>query len=129
MGCDPALEEAFSASWDYVVASYTEWGAAGPESASHICRRLLELISELRDAGYDRTLRAGQSVSTFIVSRSRAHGMQQDQPSIALYPRDDRVLVTPSWLPDRKRDALAIGYECDPRLIELLDELVSRPIT
>mgnify|MGYP003454220544 CR=1 FL=1 len=121
MGCDPALEDAFAASWDYLVVFYTEWGARSRWSGP-----LLELIDELRDAGYDRTLRAGQSLTTFIVSRSHAHGMQQGQPSIALWPRDEQLIVTPSWLPARK---LAIGYDCDPRLIELLDELVSRPIT
>lgn len=123
MSCEPALEAAFVDSWDRMERFYAEW-ATSPWAAP-----LLDLIGELRDAGYDRTLRAGQSMTTFIVSRSRAHGMQRDQPSVSLSPRDDRLIVVPSWIQYRKRDALAIGYECDPRLIEILDELVAQPIT
>ncbi len=123
MSCEPELEAALVASWDSMVEFYADWVSsrwAGP---------LLELIGELRDAGYDRQLRAGQSMTTFVVSRSRVHGMQQDQASVALSPRDEHVIVIPSWRQYRKRDALAIGYECDPRLIEILDELVAYPIS
>ncbi len=122
MSCEPEVEAAFVASWDRMVVFYEDW-ADKPWA-----RPLLDLIDELREAGYDRTLRAGQSMSTFIVSRSRVHGMPQDQASVALSPRDDRVIVIPSWRQYRKRDALAVRYECDPRLIEILDELVAYPI-
>ena len=33
--------------------------------------RVLQFIAELRQAGYDRKLRAGQTIDIFIVSRSR----------------------------------------------------------
>jgi hypothetical protein len=42
-----------------------------------------EFLHQLRAAGFDKTLRAGQSMTTLIVSRSRRHGMRSGQPSIA----------------------------------------------
>lgn len=45
--------------------------------------RVLQLICQLRQAEYDRTLRAGQSMYTLVLSRSRRHGLRIDQASIA----------------------------------------------
>jgi len=44
--------------------------------------RVFQFIAQLRQAGYDRKLRAGQSLEVFIVSRSRDHGLRPDQPRI-----------------------------------------------
>jgi hypothetical protein len=44
--------------------------------------RVLIFIAQLRRAGYDRKLRAGQTVDMFIVSRSRRHGLRPDQPFV-----------------------------------------------
>ena len=54
---------------------------------------VVEFIVILRYAGYDRLLRAGQSVDTFIVSRSRKHGLRPEQPSIGFNLRDGRIMV------------------------------------
>jgi hypothetical protein len=40
------------------------------------------LVAQMREKGYDRSLRAGQSLSSLIVSRSRRHGLRDDQPFI-----------------------------------------------
>jgi hypothetical protein len=45
--------------------------------------QVLTFISELRGAGYERTLRAGQSLFSLLVSRSRRHGLSAGQPYIA----------------------------------------------
>jgi hypothetical protein len=45
--------------------------------------RVLQFIAELRQAGYDQKLRAGQSIDIFIVSRSRCHGLRPDQSRVA----------------------------------------------
>ena len=45
--------------------------------------QMLPLIRNMRVRGYDRNLRAGQSMITLIVSRSREHGLRDDQPSVA----------------------------------------------
>ncbi len=43
------------------------------------------LIATMRSKGFDRTLRAGTSLWTLIVSRSRRHGLQRGQPSIQFW--------------------------------------------
>lgn len=48
----------------------------------------------MRERGYDRTLRAGQSLLTFIVSRSRRHGLRADQPRIVFDFHDNGMDVT-----------------------------------
>jgi hypothetical protein len=44
---------------------------------------VLPFIAELRRAGYDRTLRAGQSIWSMIVSRSRRPRVRPDQPVVS----------------------------------------------
>lgn len=52
---------------------------------------LLDFVNQLRRDGYDRKLRAGQSLFAFTVSRSRRHGLRPDQPWIA-FQFHDRVM-------------------------------------
>jgi hypothetical protein len=69
------IEGEFIESWDHIERFYDERNfPPGPQ--------VLELIKHLRSQGYDRTLRAGQSMFTFILSRSRRHGLRADQSSI-----------------------------------------------
>jgi hypothetical protein len=60
--------------------------------------QVLEFISQLRAAGYDQTLRAGTSLYTLLVSRSRRHGLRPTQPYIAFSfggaPFTGRVIAT-----------------------------------
>jgi hypothetical protein len=42
------------------------------------------MIHAMREAGYDRRLRAGQSMTSLGLSRSRRHGLLRDQPCIWL---------------------------------------------
>lgn len=73
------LEEAFLRSWDGMEGSfdgmilYSGWG--------HM-KHMLTLIRLLRERGYDRKLRAGQSMTSFILSRSLEHGLREGQPSL-----------------------------------------------
>ena len=60
---------------------------------------VLPFIAELRRAGYDRKLRAGQSIGSLIVSRSRRPRVRPEQPVVSfqfhentmeMYARDQR---------------------------------------
>jgi hypothetical protein len=64
------IEGEFLVSWDAIERYY----AAIHRPISPIA---LTFIATLRHAGFDHTLRAGQSMWTFIVSRARHHGMGQ----------------------------------------------------
>ena len=70
------IEGDFILSWDHMEEWYGEW------SNTPSTPKVLELIAQMRKRGYDRTLRAGQSTYTFMVSRSRQHGLREDQPCI-----------------------------------------------
>jgi hypothetical protein len=58
--------------------------------------KVLNLVRELREKGFDKKLRAGQSLYTFMLSRSKNHGLTQDQNFIAVTFRidKDKMIVT-----------------------------------
>ncbi len=56
-------------------------------------QRVLQFIAQLRGAGYDRKLRAGQSLDMFVVSRSRRHGLRPDQPRVVFCFHNDGMDV------------------------------------
>lgn len=68
------IESDFIQSWNLTEQIYNS-------SEQHIprVRFILELIKELRERGYDRQLRAGTQLLTFIVSRARFDGLKQGQ--------------------------------------------------
>lgn len=124
MGCDPELEAEFVASWDMMIRFYERDFIPDPNWAW--LAPLRDLLVELRSHGYDRRLRAGQSLYSFIVSRSRQHGLVAGQPSIALRPNrtPPRIDVDAT-----QRFSIALDGRIDSRLRAALDELVAQPIT
>ena len=89
------IEDAFAQSWDWIEQFYRDdllseetwrWLGAMPN-----------LISALRQRGYDRTLRAGQSLFILVLSRSREHGLRDNQPFVAIeLQRDGSMKLTAS---------------------------------
>lgn len=69
------LEGEFMRSWDGIEVFYREDGGDYFESAR-------AFIRDMREAGYDRVLRAGQSMSIMGISRSREQGLRDDQPKL-----------------------------------------------
>ena len=70
------VEGEFIQSWDKVVGAYDRY------LTSEDTPEILNLITQMREAGYDKKLRAGQSLFTLVLSRSRRHGLRHDQPRI-----------------------------------------------
>lgn len=70
------IEGEFILSWDYIENFYQEL-----ELEKKI--EILKLIKQMREQGFDKTLRAGQSLYTMILSRSRRHGLRDNQNSIS----------------------------------------------
>lgn len=82
-------KSAFEMSWD-VTEAFFENGAVESARVRPICG----LIAELREAGFDSALRAGQSLYSLELSRSREHELRPEQSYIFLSPdRDGRVAV------------------------------------
>lgn len=69
------LEGEFVRSWDAIESFYQE------DHGEHFAPARA-FIRELREAGYDRRLRAGQSMSIMGLSRSRDQGLRDEQPRI-----------------------------------------------
>lgn len=100
---DDSIESEFLQSWDGVQQFY--------RSHLHSWRKCLVLlfIASLRRAGYDRKLRAGHSLYSLVLSRSRHYGLSAKQPRVGFEFRgvimyivstDDRGHEDKmSWLP------------------------------
>jgi hypothetical protein len=59
-------------------------------------RTRLRFIAALRAAGFDHELRAGQALWSFILSRSRRHGLRQNQPYV-VFDLHDQEMVMQVW--------------------------------
>jgi hypothetical protein len=117
------VEGEFVASWDEVVAFYDGL----PDHWARTKRDAAAFIARLRESGFDRTLRAGQSLTRLILSRSRRHGLRDSQDWIAFDFHIGEVRV--STLLDRVQQPWVIpGIDLPADLIDLLERLEARPI-
>jgi len=82
------VEGEFICSWDWIGEFYRE-ELAHWEWSKH----MVELLAQMRRAGFDRTLRAGQSMYTLMLSRSRRHGLRDEQPFISIDISDQGLSV------------------------------------
>lgn len=77
---DPVVEAEFIASWDRMIHFFDQFLIPGSWGW---LASIIPFIQELRKEGYDRKLRAGQSMTTFVLSRSIRHGLHEGQASLA----------------------------------------------
>ncbi len=70
------IEGEFILSWDSIEDFYRELNL-------DISSEILQLIRQMRDKGFEKTLRAGQSLYTLVLSRSRRHGLRPNQDSVS----------------------------------------------
>jgi hypothetical protein len=75
---DDSLQREFIQSWDQVQQFYRSF-----DNSWWMKGIVLLFIAALRRAGYDRKLRAGNSLYSLILSRSRLHGLRAEQPFVA----------------------------------------------
>ena len=109
----------FLASWDHMEGFYRESMKGYMEIDP-----VLDLMKDLREKGYDETLRAGQSLSTLMLSRSRRHGLRPEQKFIAISFPEKGMVIEDSKGNEKAYDQV----EVVPELLELLDELVRAEI-
>ena len=116
---DDSVENDFRAGWDwsqqYFAMLFDNWGKND---------RALQFIAELRRAGYDRKLRAGQSHELFMVSRSRSYGLREDQAWVGFLFGGEVMNV---------QERLSVVLEnadvaLSPRIEEVLARLLEHPI-
>jgi len=117
------IEGEFIVSWDIVDDFYDYI------IDSHDYRKQIRtFMGSLRKKGYDRLLRAGQSMSTFVLSRSRRHGMVPGDPSLAFHFMDDHIIVYNGLNGGRSIETRCQTTELNPEIDALLQELIAKPI-
>ena len=118
------IEEEFLKSWDWAEVFYSDLGAY----YELVQKSMLKLIAELRVRGYDRKLRAGQQMFTFIVSRVRKYGLQTGQARLSIYVSPKGVTTISYKGSDGLVELEFENAEFTPELESLLERLLAHPI-
>jgi hypothetical protein len=109
----------FITSWDWIEHFF--------EDARFPCAgQVLGLIARIRQAGYDKTLRAGQSLWSLVVSRCRRHGLREDQPSIEFWFRGNGMDIYSTM--DGQESLSVRGIEFSPQVDDLLNRIATKVI-
>lgn len=114
------IEGEFLLSWDRLEQFY------GERINRPFCSAVLEMIAQMRKRGYDKTLRAGQSLYSLIVSRARRHGLREDQPSITFHFGDNNMDVCTNLAGGMKLSLPKIEFTA--QIDDLLKQLEARNI-
>ncbi|MEO8397141.1 MAG: hypothetical protein ABI700_29370 [Chloroflexota bacterium] len=125
------IERDFSTSWDYMEQFYAikiaEVGSYAYQA--EWLKPMFGLIAKLRERGYDHQFRAGQQLLALMLSRSRQHGLRQDQPSFSIEPNPNGGATV--WYhepPDVWIQFQIEHIEITPELDALLKRLLAHPI-
>ena len=113
------IEGEFILSWDRIEKFYRT-----PYSFIQNPEEILKMIAELRSKGYDKTLRAGQSMDRFIVSRARKHGFMKNY--IAFYFFNKEMKVTAKF---NSEEILSFpDIKLNPKVEELIKQLEAKDL-
>jgi hypothetical protein len=121
------LEASFAESWGWVERFYRE--ELLPLPSWQWLGGIVPLIGELKARGYDRSLRAGQSLYVLILSRSREHGLRDEQSNVAIEPRSDGSMRLTSTLAGVSRRVIHPRIELCLELERMLETLRNEPVT
>lgn len=114
------IEGEFLESWDEIEEFYLRNdGWPGQRNAALF-------VEAARRAGYDRTLRAGQSLYTLMLSRSRRHGLRTGQPHLQFWFSDSWAKVVASFGEEKGFQFKELPL--NPAIVGLMDRLVAFPI-
>ncbi|MCB9762076.1 MAG: hypothetical protein H6741_00120 [Alphaproteobacteria bacterium] len=115
------IEGEFIVSWDKIEKFYERPRFGCSQDA-------LDLIAALRQRGFDHTLRAGQSMATFILSRSRRHGLRPGQASVSIVFHPDAPRVRVKGMGDDVSGFTLEGLDRIEPLVDVLRVLEQRDI-
>ena len=90
--------------------------------------KICNLIKQMQQKGYDRTLRAGASVADLIVSRAEHYGLAHDQSHIKFSPSGHGMKVIAQF--DGKEEVLMCEQiELTPQIDAILRRLEAEAIS
>jgi hypothetical protein len=113
-------ETGFQMSWD-LAEHFFEDQAREMEWLRPLCH----FLGELRAAGYGTTLRAGQSLVTLGLSRSREHGLRPEQSYLFVQPRPDGQVMCEGTIAGQAVRLGPVAPTLAAPLRSLLDALVA----
>jgi hypothetical protein len=121
-----AIEAAFVESWDKLQMLF-EWYTNA--HTVEFTKPTLTFVAELRQRGYDHKFRAGSSLFTFILSRSREWGLRQGQAHLN-FTINHLGNMEVSY---RESDNFTTNFEVErieitPEIEALLERLLAQPI-
>jgi hypothetical protein len=113
------VEGEFIESWDQMEGVYE--GSRFPPRTL-----VLPFIADLRRAGYDRKLRAGQSIWSLIVSRSRRPRLRPEQPLVSFQFRENSMEIFSSTQGEERIFEIPIAMS--DTVERVLEHLAERPV-
>lgn len=113
------IEGEFVLSWDHIEEFYSRQNSFILNTDD-----ILEFIAQLREKGFDKTLRAGQSMRTFIVSRARRHGFMTQYIAFDFITNGMKVTVK---LHTEQSLSLS-SIELTPEVDELIKQLEAKDL-
>lgn len=116
---DTPVEGEFRESWIRLERFYSD-------DKVPFARQARRFIVQIRQRGYDKLLRAGQSLENIIVSRSRKHGLRDNQPWMSLCFGDDGMELHATL--DGQSTTIRTHAELTPEVENWLKSLVARGV-
>ncbi|MEL6407047.1 MAG: hypothetical protein AAFR81_21930 [Chloroflexota bacterium] len=119
------VEQDFRASWEKMLVWFQHLADSWHTDS---LKDLVLLISELKNLGYDTKLRVGQSMDTFVLSRSRHHRLEftKNAYQVRISTSNNGMTVVAKF-----NDRMESSFETialNDELLALLDQLVDLPI-
>jgi hypothetical protein len=118
------IEKEFAASWDRPEDFFARVAQITDEGLQVV----YDLIVDLKGRGYDKQLRAGTSLFSFILSRSREWGLRREQPRVIIGLKEDGGMAIKYREGDYWTQAETERFGFTPELQEFLDKLLKHPI-
>lgn len=115
------IEGEFILSWDYTEQFYRE------KTRLPQIEEILKMIKDMRSRGYDKTLRAGQSMYTFILSKSRRNGLKGNQSSLAFDFQNNAMNIS-CYHAGNKENITLPRIEYTPQIDVLMKQLEAEKI-
>lgn len=110
------MKEKFIKSWDEAERFYAGIQIVRKEE-------ILGLIRLLRSKGFDKSLRAGTSLFSLVLSRSIQHGLRPEQRHLAIsFVFIKSVMEVRTWHETKNFDEIAYYDYIDARLKQLVQE-------
>lgn len=118
---NPAEGE-FLQSWDQIEEIYRDPRYSMPAE-------ILPFIAEMREQGFDRKLRIGQSMWTMILSRARLNGLKPEEPAVAFNFIDGRIQASCRVSENDLQTTEVSGIKLHPEIEGLLRWLENQAIS